>query len=1122
MLHKNPLFCGLSTLFLLAAWLILMTGTAQAQTCPEGMVSYWALDETGTPTSFADSSGVNTNTGACAGTCPAPAEGIQSGALQFDGILTGIDVPNHPSLNWTNEESFSVELWINTTQPGTDTKVFIGKNIFTPQWWVGYDNTNQVIFFLIDSNGTVRQIKGLTVVNDGSWHHLVAVRDAGNSQLRLYVDGVPDADPVAASFSGDFISTAPLNLGYLVNNYHYNGLMDEVAIYGSALTDAEVKAHYNAQEYLGRGYCELCDEPVRIMPLGDSLTEGSASGTVPEGDATYYISYRKDLFESLKAGGYDVDMVGSLSGGSAYSIPPFDPPFDPNHEGHGGQGPEYIRDNIISWLGSNPAEVILLHIGTNAVNGSTTPAEITAAVSQVNQILDNIDSVENSTDTVITVILARIINRMCCTLDEPCDACQNVATFNSELNTMAQGRIALGDKLIVVDMEQGAGINYWGYLDPPPEGPGDMYGDIHPWTTGYAKMAALWYGTLDDLLPVCIQLPAPPSIISTPKTTATEGRLYRYDVDAVGNPTPTYALTTFPTGMTINPASGLIEWTPSAAQLGPHPVVVAATNTEGTDTQSFTVTVSAQPPCPEGMSHYWTLDGTGGPYEDFYTGAQNALCDASCPTAATGIVEGGQQFNGSNDELTVADDNTFDWGAGDSFSIEYWMKTNTLPGNIVMVSRSGGGVDWWVGSSGGRVWFQLQSTLTETVIVSGGPALTDDLWHHIVAVRDGIAGENRIYVDGALIDSELYTYTGGFASGAALNIGHYLNDYHYFGIFDEVALYNRALDLTDIQAHYNNRNGVNYCSGCQSDEDCVDPTKPVCDTANNVCVECTDNTHCDDGIACTDDTCSLNLCQYVPNNTLCSDGNLCTDDLCTSGVGCSNPNNSLPCDDGLYCNGTDTCSGGTCSVHSGNPCPGTDGDGNCAESCNETADNCTAADPNGSACDDGLFCNGTDTCNGSSCSFHAGDPCTFCDVIGCICDEAIDYCSGCDSDTDCDGICDPEGSSPYCGGSDNCPITPNPGQEDTYPPDGNSVGDACDCEGNFDCDSDVDGSDASLFKGDFGRSFVSQPCSHGSPCNGDFNCDRDVDGSDAFIFKQDFGRNNFQNPCTSCSFVCNY
>ena len=80
------------------------------------------------------------------------------------------------------------------------------------------------------------------------------------------------------------------------------------------------------------------------------------------------------------------------------------------------------------------------------------------------------------------------------------------------------------------------------------------------------------------------------------------------------------------------------------------------------------------------------------------------------------------------------------------------------------------------------------------------------------------------------------------------------------------------------------------------------------------------------------------------------------------------------------------------------------------------------------------------------------------------------------------------------------------------------------CEGDFDCDGDVDGSDASSFKDDFGRSQFLVPCTGLDPCSGDFDCDGDVDGSDAKILKEDFGRSNLSNPCPSCSWQewCSY
>ena len=100
---------------------------------------------------------------------------------------------------------------------------------------------------------------------------------------------------------------------------------------------------------------------------------------------------------------------------------------------------------------------------------------------------------------------------------------------------------------------------------------------------------------------------------------------------------------------------------------------------------------------------------------------------------------------------------------------------------------------------------------------------------------------------------------------------------------------------------------------------------------------------------------------------------------------------------------------------------------------------------------------------------------------------------------------------------DNCPQTPNQDQEDSLPPGGNGIGDACECEGNFDCDSDCDGTDAATFKADFGRSQFSTPCQTGNPCNGDFDCDNDADGTDAAAFKADFGRSQFSTPCPICT-----
>jgi len=93
--------------------------------------------------------------------------------------------------------------------------------------------------------------------------------------------------------------------------------------------------------------------PIKIMPLGDSITQGLGSG-INE------VSYRQQLFLSLVEAGYDVDFVGSRKKGSFAT-----PYFDADNEGHPGWTASQVASNVYDWLVQNNADVVLLHVGTN-------------------------------------------------------------------------------------------------------------------------------------------------------------------------------------------------------------------------------------------------------------------------------------------------------------------------------------------------------------------------------------------------------------------------------------------------------------------------------------------------------------------------------------------------------------------------------------------------------------------------------------------------------------------------------------------------------------------------------------------------------------------------------------
>jgi len=90
----------------------------------------------------------------------------------------------------------------------------------------------------------------------------------------------------------------------------------------------------------------------------------------------------------------------------------------------------------------------------------------------------------------------------------------------------------------------------------------------------------------------------------------------------------------------------------------------------------------------------------------------------------------------------------------------------------------------------------------------------------------------------------------------------------------------------------------------------------------------------DDDLDCTTDTCDAEFgCINLPDDSVCDDGNLCTSDECIPGVGCVHT--SAPCSDGIDC------------TH---------------DACDPATGACVST-PDDSACDNGLFCDGEETCN---------------------------------------------------------------------------------------------------------------------------------------------------------------
>jgi len=213
-------------------------------------------------------------------------------------------------------------------------------------------------------------------------------------------------------------------------------------------------------------------------------------------------------------------------------------------------------------------------------------------------------------------------------------------------------------------------------------------------------------------------------------------------------------------------------------------------------------------------------------------------------------------------------------------------------------------------------------------------------------------------------------------------------------------------------------NGVDDDCDDDVDEDWNCDDVDACTTdycSDGVCEH--DAITCNDGVACTDDTCDLIAgCQYTENDALCPPG-----DICDAVLGCilepecqSDPD----CDDGEYCNGAETCVSNQCQPGTAVSC---DDANDCTlDTCDEDNDNCSIAPlGSGTSCGDGDPCSGDETCDGAGtcqpgtpvdCS-HLDDTC-----LEGVCDTGTGSCAQQDRP---DGLtCADDGD--HCDGEEIC------------------------------------------------------------------------------------------------------
>jgi acyl-CoA thioesterase-1 len=205
------------------------------------------------------------------------------------------------------------------------------------------------------------------------------------------------------------------------------------------------------------------ENPIRIMPLGDSITQANSK----------HNSYRRPLWIQLQYAGYKVDFVGSSR--ENFQGPPPLSDFDQDHEGHWGWRVDQILEQIDNWTRTSRPDIVLIHLGTNDLNQGQSQESTIGELRQLILIL-------RKNNPRVKLLLAQLI---------PCGNKARIQQFNRLIVNLARETNTLDSPVIVVDQFTGFNATKGS----------DTYDGCHPSKAGEKKMANRWFAALKKVLP---------------------------------------------------------------------------------------------------------------------------------------------------------------------------------------------------------------------------------------------------------------------------------------------------------------------------------------------------------------------------------------------------------------------------------------------------------------------------------------------------------------------------------------------------------------------------------------------------------------------------------------------
>ncbi len=162
-----------------------------------------------------------------------------------------VDIPHNQQLSFSERLTVSAWVYPVSRPTGDGLHTIVAKD---DNYEFHLDSQGRVYWYWATSNNNVNSLRTTQSIPLNTWSHITIRYDrnlSGNQRQRIYINGVA----VASNNDSRALRTNTLNLeigrDFNFDSRSFNGRIDEVTIYGSALTDEQILSLYNQRHSCG-------------------------------------------------------------------------------------------------------------------------------------------------------------------------------------------------------------------------------------------------------------------------------------------------------------------------------------------------------------------------------------------------------------------------------------------------------------------------------------------------------------------------------------------------------------------------------------------------------------------------------------------------------------------------------------------------------------------------------------------------------------------------------------------------------------------------------------------------------------------------------------------------------